>query len=533
MKRFTELYVRLDQTNSTNEKIRAITDYFSVATPEDAAWAVWFLSGRRLKRLLKRASLRRWVLEETGYAEWMLDETYQSVGDLAETIALLLPEPEACEIADTPLSEWITERLAPLAAVAEDQQGERIKVWWRALPGDARFVLNKLITGALRVGVSQRLVTRALALHLDRDSAVIAHRMMGDWQPSAQFMQSLADGSSDAATMLSLPYPFFLASPLSGEVDALGDSAEWQAEWKWDGIRAQVIRREDQTFIWSRGEERMDGRFPEIEALAKQLPNGSVLDGEILARDVGGGFSFAALQRRIGRLKPGAKLLKEAPVFFMAYDLLEHGGHDQREEALAVRRAQLEEIVTSTAHTKLLLSPLIEQGSWPELAQRRAESRARGVEGLMLKHRDSPYATGRRRGTWWKWKIDPYTIDAVLLYAQPGSGRRSNLLTDYTFAVWKDDQLVPVCKAYSGLTNAEIAKLDRWIRQNTTERFGPVRAVTPQHVFEIAFEGIALSKRHKSGVAFRFPRIARWREDLAIQDAETLQQVMALMAQKI
>ncbi len=533
MKRFTELYVRLDQTNSTNEKILALTDYFAVAAPQDAAWAVWFLSGRRLKRLLKRAALRRWVLEETGYSQWMLDETYQSVGDLAETIALLLPEPEASELADTPLTEWVNERLVPLAKLAEEQQGERVKAWWQAMPGDARFVLNKMITGALRVGISQRLVTRALALHLDRDSAVIAHRMMGDWHPSATFMPALADGSGDAATLLSLPYPFFLASPLSGEVESLGDSAAWQAEWKWDGIRAQLIRREDQTFIWSRGEERMDGRFPEIETLAQQLPNGSVLDGEILARDAAGGFngefSFAALQRRIGRLKPGAKLLKQAPVVFMAYDLLEQGGHDQREQQLAERRVQLEQIITGADQAHLLLSPLLEAGSWSDLAQRRDESRGRGVEGLMLKHRASPYATGRRRGSWWKWKIDPYTIDAVLLYAQPGSGRRSNLLTDYTFAVWSDEQLVPVCKAYSGLSNAEITKVDRWIRQNTSERFGPVRAVTPHHVFEIAFEGIALSKRHKSGVAFRFPRIARWREDLTIRDAETLQQVKQLM----
>lgn len=532
MKRFTELYVRLDQTNSTNEKLLALTDYFAIAAPEDAAWAVWFLSGRRLKRLLKRASLRRWVLEETGYSAWMLDETYQSVGDLAETIALLLPEPEASEIADTPLTEWVRERLLPLAKMPEQQQGEQIKAWWRALPGEARFVLNKMITGALRVGVSQRLVTRALALHLERDSALIAHRMMGDWQPSAQFMQSLADGSGDAASMLSLPYPFFLASPLGGAVETLGERDEWQAEWKWDGIRAQLIRRDNQTFIWSRGEERMDGRFPELEALAEQLPNGTVLDGEILARDAAGEFSFSALQRRIGRLKPGAKLLKETAVVFMAYDLLEQRGRDQREQALAVRRAALNEIVTRTAHARLLLSPVMQAVSWSELSLRRAESRARGVEGLMLKHRDSPYATGRRRGSWWKWKIDPYTIDAVLLYAQPGSGRRSNLLTDYTFAVWDDDQLVPVCKAYSGLSNEEIAKVDRWIRQNTSERFGPVRAVTPKHVFEIAFEGIALSKRHKSGVAFRFPRIARWRHDLKIADAETLPQVKQLIGAK-
>lgn len=529
MKRFTELYVRLDQTNSTNEKIQALGDYFAAAPPEDSAWAVWFLSGRRLKRLIKRAALRRWVLEESGYAEWILDETYQSVGDLAETIALLLPEPEASEIADTALTEWVRQRLLPLAGLAEDQQGECVKGWWRELTGDARFVLNKMMTGALRVGVSQRLVTRALAGHLNRDSALIAHRMMGDWQPSAQFLAELADGSSDAAMAPSLPYPFFLASPLTGDAKTLGSCSEWQAEWKWDGMRAQLIRRAGLTFIWSRGEERMDGRFPEIEALAEHLPDGTVLDGEVLGRDAGGAFRFATLQRRIGRLKPGAKLLRDAPVSFMAYDLLEIDGEDQREVALRARRDRLARMVEGLAHPNLLLSPLVAAPDWASLARRREESRARGVEGLMLKHRDSPYATGRRRGSWWKWKIDPFTIDAVLVYAQPGSGRRSNLLTDYTFAVWNDDTLVPVCKAYSGLTNDEIAKLDRWIRQNTTDRFGPVRAVRAEHVFEIAFEGIARSRRHKSGVAFRFPRIARWRQDLAVTDAETLQQVEALI----
>ncbi|MEM1232438.1 MAG: cisplatin damage response ATP-dependent DNA ligase, partial [Pseudomonadota bacterium] len=427
MQDFTALYVRLDQSNATNDKLAAMTDFLADADPEDAAWAMWFLSGRRLKRLIKRAALKSWVLEATGYPEWILDETYSSVGDMAETIALLLPEPSGTELAPLPLHRWVTERLMPLGALDEATQGEQVQRWWQAMTGNDRFVLNKLLTGALRVGVSQRLVTRALATHLALEPALIAHRMMGDWQPSAAFLSYLATGEGDFDDR-SLPYPFFLAAPLTDGPDALGAATDWLAEWKWDGIRAQIIRRGGETFIWSRGEERMDGRFPELEARAAALPEGTVLDGEVLATDADGRVRFAALQRRIGRLRPGPKLLREVPVHFMAYDLLEHDGADYRAQPLTARRAQLSQLLgdpvdhlVEVAQDAFRLSPLATGDDWGALAALREESRERDVEGLMLKRRTSPYGTGRQRGNWWKWKIDPHTIDAVLIYAQPGS----------------------------------------------------------------------------------------------------------------
>lgn len=536
MKAFTELYVRLDQTNSTNEKVSAMVDYFTAAPADDAAWAIFFLSGNRLKRLLKRQELKNWVLSETGYAEWLLSETYQSVGDLAETIALLLPEPSTERLDEASLTAWVTERIQPLSQLDEVQRQAQVTSWWRCLDNDARFVLNKLLTGAFRVGVSQRLVVRALSQVSGLDTAVIAHRLMGNWQPDVALLPKLFNpdvAEVDAST----PYPFYLASPLEAEAESLGEISEWGVEWKWDGIRAQLIKRKGQLFIWSRGEELLEGRFPEIETVATELPDGTVLDGEILVWQDDQPLPFAQMQRRIGRLKPGPKLLKEAPVIFLAYDCLEKDGRDLRENAYAERR----DILTSLLHAlpdtdekeTLQLSESVVSDSWQALAALREESRLRGVEGFMLKRQDSPYRVGRKRGDWWKWKVDPFTIDAVLLYAQPGSGRRSNLLTDYTFAVWEGEpeasELVPVAKAYSGLTNDEIVQVDKWIRRNTKERFGPVRSVKPQHVFELAFEGIQESKRHKSGVAFRFPRIARWRQDLSLKDADTLAQVKQLL----
>lgn len=528
MRRFTELYIVLDQTTSTNAKIEAMADYFAVAPPTDAAWAIFFLTGRRLKRLLKRAELRSWVLKETGYPEWLLDETYSSVGDSAETIALLLPEPDTVALDTAALAVWVEQRLMPLPSLDEAERAKAVRAWWRGMDTDSRFVFNKLITGALRVGVSQRLVVRALASHLNLDSAMIAHRLMGSWTPDGELMSRLADPDTSNVDA-SQPYPFFLAAPLTDRPEELGEVSDWQAEWKWDGIRAQLIRRQGQTFVWSRGEELLDGRFPEIEQAAASLPEGCVLDGEILAWQNDGPMPFSDLQKRIGRLKPGAKSLRDAPCVFLAYDLLEADGSDQRSQPLAWRRNQLERLLTTHGSDHLFSVPTVTAIDWPALAAERSESRSRGVEGLMLKRRSSPYQVGRVRGDWWKWKIDPYTVDAVLVYAQPGSGRRSNLLTDYTFAVWHDGELATFCKAYSGLDNGEIRELDKWIRRNTTERFGPVRAVVPTHVFEIAFEGIALSKRHKAGVAVRFPRISRWRTDLSIQNADSLETVRALL----
>jgi DNA ligase-1 len=519
---FAELYDALDTTTSTNARVQALVDYLRAASPADGAWAVYFLSGRRLKRFIGRALLSRWLVEASGEPEWLVQEAYDSVGDLAETIALLLDRREPDGTGDASLAEWVEGRLLPLRGLGPDAQREQVLEWWRRLPYRECFLLNKLLTGELRVGVSQTLVARALAEVASLPRPAIEHRLMGDWSPTPEFYEALVDPEQRADHDGSRPYPFFLASPLEDAPASLGDLADWQAEWKWDGIRAQLVRRGGQVHVWSRGEELVTERFPEIVAAAARLPDGLVLDGEILAWDDDAGVQpFGVLQTRIGRTKLSKKLLDATPVRFLVYDLLEQAREDLRARPLADRRARLEALL-GTVPPPIMLGGVVEAASWDELAVLREGSRERRVEGLMLKRRDSTYGTGRTRGAWWKWKIEPYTFDAVMVYAQPGHGRRSSLYTDYTFAVWRGTELVPVAKAYSGLTDAEILDVDRWIRKHTIERFGPVRSVEPAQVFELAFEGINRSTRHKSGVALRFPRIARWRHDKPAAEADTL-----------
>ena len=526
MRAFAALYERLDATTSTNAKIAEMAAYFHAAAPADAGWAVFFLSGRRLKRLIGAAELRTWIREQVGLAEWLFEESYAHVGDLAETAALLLrADDSGARDLDIGVAELVEGRLLPLRGCDDAVRRAALSELWARVPPGQLFLLNKIITGALRVGVSQRLLVRALERATGIEDKVLAHRLMGQWEPGEDFYRRLVaedDGEAD----ISRPYPFCLASPLEIEPADLGPVRDWHAEWKWDGIRAQVVRRGGRCFIWSRGEELMEGRFPEIEAAVANLPDGTVIDGELLAWADDAPLDFSVMQKRIGRKKPGAGILKTAPVWLMAYDLLELGGEDLREHAFDARRTQLEKLVDE--RPRLLLSPEIPAADWPDLVSARTESRARNTEGLMLKRRSSSYGVGRRRGTWWKWKVDPYTIDAVLIYAQAGHGRRSNLFTDYTFALWQGTNLVPVAKAYSGLDQTEIETLDRWIRKHTTERFGPVRAVAAEHVFELAFEGIHVSTRHKSGVAVRFPRIVRWRQDLGIRDADHLEDLERL-----
>ncbi|MDR6935441.1 ATP-dependent DNA ligase [Luteibacter sp. 3190] len=528
MRRFAALFEILDRTSSTSAKRDAMAAYFAEAPAQDAAWAVYVLGGGKLKRTASSTELRTALARETGYADWLIDDCYQHVGDLAETIALMLPRDEQAH-EDTPLHVWMEARLPSLGRLESPERIELLREWWRGLPREQVFLVNKLLTGSLRVGVSHRLVVQALAQWADLPTDLIAHRLSGTWKPGAEAFVALAGPERADEHAGERPYPFFLASPLEQDVASLGEVGDWLAEWKWDGIRAQLMRRDDHALIWSRGEERLDGRFPEIELAAADLPVGCVLDGEILAwtLDEAHPLPFAALQKRIGKLKPGAKLLADTPVRLMAYDLLELGGDDLRERPLAERRALLAALIEDRGPT-LMLSPAVDAPDWEALAAVRAESRERRTEGLMLKRLDSPYRVGRKRGDWWKWKVDPYTIDAVLLYAQPGHGRRSGLFTDYTFGVWDGDALVPVAKAYSGLDDAEIGRLDRWIRAHTIDRFGPVRSVEATHVFELAFEAIQASGRHKAGVAVRFPRILRWRTDLAIRDADKLDDLRRL-----
>jgi DNA ligase-1 len=519
MRRFTELYLALDSSTRTNAKIAALAGYFTAAPPADAAWATYFLTGRKLKRVVGTRDLVAAALAASGVPPWLFEASYAAVGDLAETVALLLPPPTQRD--DRPLAAWVDEEIAPLAGLPSAEVQSRLQAAWDRLDRDGRFVFGKLLTGAFRVGAARQIVYRALAQVYGLPVADVAHRLIGDWTPSPAFADWLQGAAREGTAHR--PYPFFLAHALQDAPESLGSIDAWQAEWKWDGIRAQLVLREDGASLWSRGEELVSAAFPEIVDAARALPPGTVIDGELLAWAEGDTrpFPFASLQQRLNRKSPSARLARDVPVVLLAYDLLEHEGGDIRTMSLRERRALLEALLP--IKPRLRLSPRIEANDWAALDAQRARSRALRAEGVMLKRLDAPYGVGRVRGPWWKWKIDPYTIDAVLVYAQPGSGRRASLLTDYTFAV-RDDagELVPFAKAYSGLSDEEIREVDRWIRSHTLERFGPVRRVEPVQVFELAFEGLQVSTRHKSGVATRFPRIARWRRDKPASEADTL-----------
>jgi DNA ligase-1 len=531
MRRFAELVLSLGTSTKTNDKLEMLEAYFAAAEDADKVWVIALFSGRRPKRTVNTTMLWEWCRELTGLPGWLFEESYHTVGDLAETIALLLPESDGNGDPGASLGYYLI-RLGELGKEEEAVRKAFVQRCWATMNTAEKFVFNKLITGGFRIGISQKTIVNALAQSAGVDAAVIAHRITGDWDPAATSFSELlsAEGRGED---LSKPYPFYLAYALEGEPGLLGEPGEWQAEWKWDGIRGQLIHRGGQLFAWSRGEELMTDKFPEYQAFRDRLPEGVVLDGEIIGMgaagpgvgDAGGlgVLPFAALQTRIGRKNVTKKHLQEVPVGFIAYDLLEYEGQDWRERPLVERRRQLESIVKAAGHPLLALSPVIDFEDWAGLVAARARAREMGSEGLMLKRKSSLYQVGRKRGDWWKWKIDPLVIDAVMVYAQKGHGRRSNLYTDYTFAVRAGDQLVTFTKAYSGLTDKELEEVDAFVRKNSLEKFGPVRTVRPELVFEIAFEGIAASARHKSGVALRFPRINRWRKDKTPAEIDTLE----------
>jgi DNA ligase-1 len=525
LKAFARLFSNLDRAGGTNEKLDFLSRYFETVSAEDGAWAVYFLSGRRLKRLVLSGRLRSWAADAAGLPDWLFEECYEAVGDLAETIALVLPA--SSHPSSRSLAKTVSETILPLRGMPEDEQRRLLQGTWSVLGRGERLVWNKLLTGGFRVGVSQQTVVRALARATGAPAAVLTHRLMGNWEPGAEFYRALVSPDTLDADH-SRPYPFYLAYPLNSEPEELGDVQEWQLEWKWDGIRAQLVLREGTVNLWSRGEELVDERFPEIVESARRLPTGTVLDGEILAWNEEGVLPFASLQRRIGRKSVSKRLLQSIPAVLVAFDLLEFEGEDCRLWALRRRREQLEQLLNGPAGS-IRPSPLISVGSWEEARNLREESRSRGVEGIMLKRLDSPYDSGRKRGNWWKWKVAPYTVDAVLIYAQRGHGRRAGLYTDYTFAIWNQGSLVPFAKAYSGLSDAEIREVDRFVRSHTVERFGPVRSVEPVLVFELAFENIQESKRHKSGIAVRFPRMLRRRRDKKPEDADSLDRLRSLL----
>ena len=529
MKEFANIVSLLSGSTKTNDKLKALEDYFRTAEDRDKVWVIALFSGRRPRRTISGNLLRTWCCEFANIPAWLFDECYHTVGDLSETIALLTGQKNNHQPAiERPLHFYINEFIR-LEKGSEEEKKQFMVTTWRELQSVAeRFVFNKLLSGVFRIGVSQQLIVNAISRVTGLESPVVAHRISGNWDPngiSFGELLTVEPGTADS----SKPYPFYLAYPLEGELSLLGDPSSWQAEWKWDGIRGQLIRRNNELFVWSRGEELMTDRFPEYRQLESLLPDGTVLDGEIIVAREGQPLPFSLLQTRIGRKNLSKKLMEDAPVSFFAYDLLEYNYEDWRPHPLMERRKKLEEIIATVNNQLLQLSPVVHFTDWDELSQLRQQSRENNAEGFMLKRRDSPYQVGRKRGDWWKWKIEPLGIDGVLIYAQKGSGRRSNLYTDYTFAVLDGDKLVPFAKAYSGLTDKEIAEVDAFVKRNAIEKFGPVRTVKPELVFELAFEGIAASKRHRSGVALRFPRINRWRKDKKVPEINTLDDLKKML----
>ncbi|SMG17163.1 DNA ligase-1 [Marivirga sericea] len=529
MKEFAKLIASIDQSNKTTDKVNALKSYFLSANDQDKIWTLALFTHRKPKRVVKTSLIKDWITEWTGIPEWLFQESYHVVGDLAETIALLLTAPEGYQKEiDKPLSYYI-ECLISISNKTVEEKKEKLKLIYDELNQQERFVFTKIMTGGWRVGVSQNLITKALSEAFEIDKSIVAHRLMGDWSPQKFTFQELIleQGENDLA---SRPYPFYLAHPIeTQEITKDLDPNDWYAEWKWDGIRGQIIKRNDEVFIWSRGEELVTEKFPELEEMAKILPNGTALDGEIIAYENGAPLSFGILQTRIGRKNITKNLLKKAPVVFICYDLIELNAQDIRKEPLEKRVQKLERLISETSHSVLIDSKKIEFSSWDELIAIRKKSRSYKTEGLMLKKKESPYEAGRKRGSWWKWKIAPLTIDGIMIYAQKGHGRRADLYSDYTLAVWNQNELIPFAKAYSGLTDAEMRKVDAFVKKNTKEKFGPVRTVKPELVFEIAFEGIQASNRHKSGIALRFPRISRWRQDKPTTEANTLNDLQELL----
>ncbi len=526
MKHFSSLFRNLDETNKTNAKVAALVQYFDKADDRDKVWCIGLLSGRRPKRAVRSNDLRAWCAELSELPAWLFEETYHIVGDLAETIAKVLPPPQTTS--DQSLTYWM-DYIITLNTLNSEEKKSHVLNAWGQLDDFEKFVFNKLMMGGFRVGVSQKLMVRALSKHTGKDENELAHRIMGNWDPADETFDNLilSDSLEDD---LSRPYPFYLAYALEEGPDGIGAPDEWLAEHKWDGIRGQLIVRGGHHYLWSRGEELITDKFPEFEPAPSLLPDGTVIDGEILPFRNGQILGFQALQTRIGRKNVSAGILKKAPTVMRLYDLLEWRGKDIRHEPQLERRKKLEELYHQLpANSMFQLSETLNFKDWEELTQIRARSREVQSEGIMLKNIKGVYQVGRKKGDWWKWKVEPLTIDAVMIYAMRGHGRRANLYTDYTFAVWKDEELVPFTKAYSGLTDAEFRKVDAFVKRNTVERFGPVRSVKPELVFEIAFEGIQSSKRHKSGVALRFPRMKRWRHDKPTSEANTLEDLHALL----
>ena len=525
MKHFAELISTLESTNKTNAKIDAMVHYLNTAPENDKLWFLALFTGKRPKRPVNTNLLKLWALEIIQLPEWLFLESYSSVGDLGETLSLILPPPE--NDIQKSLSQWMTE-LIHLKDQTDEEKKRYVTESWNGLDYTERFIFNKLIGGSFRIGVSKKLLITALSKYSDIDSSQLMHSIMGKWNVDEMNFDDLITGTNINPDN-SKPYPFCLAYPLEKETQELGKPEEWQAEYKWDGIRGQLIKRNEEIFIWSRGEELVTPQFPELVSALEILEGNFVIDGEILAVINDEVLNFNELQKRLNRKTITPKMLREIPVKVFVYDILEFNNEDLREKPLSERRKILENLIEKHPVENIKISQIITFEKWEELIEIRENSRENNSEGLMLKQKNSHYHSGRKKGDWWKWKVDALTIDAVLIYAQKGSGRRSGYYTDYTFAIKKEDQLVTIAKAYSGLTDKEIMEVSRFVTKNSLEKFGPVRTVKPELVFEIAFEGIGLSNRHKSGVALRFPRILRWRRDKKADEIDDIEEVKKLI----
>ncbi|MDH6253779.1 DNA ligase-1 [Chryseobacterium sp. H1D6B] len=525
MKNFAALINALESTNKTNAKIDAIINYLERAPEEDKVWFIALFTGKRPKRNVNTNYMKEWALEITKIPFWLFQESYSSVGDLGETLSLILPPPS--EMIDRTLSQWMKDILN-LKDKTEAEKKEFVLRSWDGLDYTERLIFNKLLGGSFRIGVSGKTLINALTKYSGQETSALMHSMMGKWNPDEISFQELISAEKINPDN-SRPYPFCLAYPLEKELPELGTPDEWLIEYKWDGIRGQIIRRNDEVFIWSRGEELVTEQFPEITAAIQAMKGNFVLDGEILAVKDGKVLNFNELQKRLNRKNITKKMLADIPIEVFAYDLIELEGNDLREKPISGRRAMLEELLLNQEPENIKLSESIDFENWEDLNQIRENSREINSEGLMLKQKNSVYHAGRKKGDWWKWKINPLTIDAVLIYAQKGSGRRSAYYTDYTFAVKNGDALVTIAKAYSGLTDKEIMEVSRFVNKNAIEKFGPVRTVKAELVFEIAFEGIGFSSRHKSGVALRFPRIVRWRKDKTVNEIDELEEIKKLI----
>lgn len=535
MKRFIDLYAGLDETNSTNRKISLLVEYFESAPLSDSAWLVFFLSGQRFKRIISYRKLVKWAQEEVNYPKWMFQEIWATVGDTAESISLSLDtsreiDTDNGKLRDISLTDWIN-RISKFGEMSDEEKRTKLVKWWSELSKDGIFLLTKLLTGGFRVGVSKLNTAKALGKCYDLPQTTILHRLSGKWTPSENFFLSLISKETQDVDE-SRPYPFYLASQLDYDDEDLGDIEDWNIEWKWDGIRSQVIKRNDAVYLWSRGNELINTGFPELIGFAKDLPNGTVIDAEIIAYYNNEPLSFSVLQRRIGRENITKEILEEAPVIFMAYDLMEWDGKDIRSESHEVRRDLLEKLPQNEIidHSLMHLSPILNFKNWKEAEKLRELSREHRAEGFVLKRKNSEYKAGRKRGDWWKWKIDPFIVDVILIYAQAGSGRRASLFTDYTFGVWDENkELVPIGKSYRGLTDEEMKELDKWIRSNTITKQGAFREVKPEQVFELGFDGVVSNPRTKSGLSLRFSRIIRWRKDKPASEADSLSNVRELL----